>query len=102
LQLSSSEFNELPDDTIHSMQHGRNTGNRALFSFVAPTGASTMKPAAQRTSRPPRGFGPKKQLIKAVLDSVEAVLKQHSLAHSSARAMESAGRDPEPDFGVFK
>jgi hypothetical protein len=33
---------------------------------------------AQRTSRPPRGFGPKKQLIKVVLDSVEAFLK-HTL-----------------------
>ena len=31
LQLSSSEFNELPDATIHSMQHGRNTALLVLF-----------------------------------------------------------------------
>ena len=32
LQLSSSEFNELPRATIHSMQHGRNTAVRFPFS----------------------------------------------------------------------
>jgi hypothetical protein len=32
LQLSSSEFNELPDITIHSKQHGRDTAVR--FSFA--------------------------------------------------------------------
>jgi hypothetical protein len=31
LQLSSSELNELPGATIHSMQHGRNIALRALF-----------------------------------------------------------------------
>src|SRR6202521_5116649 len=32
LQASSSEFNELPDAAIHSMQHGRNTTSLSSFS----------------------------------------------------------------------
>jgi len=31
LQAVTSIFNELPDATIHSMQHGRNTANHDLF-----------------------------------------------------------------------